>query len=215
MRNHARGRIASGLVAFALAVVITAPAQAQYIAEFTPYFVSYYPLTPVDDAALGNNPNVKEKQYAAPGAGASLTIWISNTIGIEGEGSYVFSGTRFTSTDPNTIAGISLPGTLITGTGRIVFRPARTNLYVLAGGGVVARGGDTWDYDFITNKTSFGGVLGFGARANVTPKLALTVRAEGMFYSFDPDGSDGTEYESKMQADVTVKVGIPIGFGRR
>jgi hypothetical protein len=215
MGKHARLRIASGLFALIMAGAIAAPAQAQYIAEFTPFFTSYYPLTNVSDA-VGGDATVQERQTNAPGAGASLTIWISNTIGIEGAGSFVFSGTRFKSDDPDAGAvGVSLPGNLITGTGRIVFRPARTNLYLLAGGGVVVRGGDTWDFDFITKKTSIGGVVGFGARANVTPKLALNVTVEGMFYSLDPDGSDGTVYESKMQADIHVKVGIPIGFGRR
>ena len=129
-------------------------------------------------------------------------------------GAFVASGTQFTSSDPNVSGGVSLPGTIITANGRVVFRPARTNLYLLAGGGIVRRGGDTWDFPNITKKTAFGGVVGFGARANVTPKFALNVTAEANIYKSDPDG-DGTDYTSKAQSDIYVSIGVPIGFGRR
>lgn len=214
MRSTRSARIA--LTAFALVAAggVTTAAHAQYVAELTPFFTSYYPL-----ANIGDFGTVSERQYAAPGGGARLTFWISPVVGIEGAGSFVASGTKLTSNDATVNAGVSLAGTIITGTGRVVFRPARTNLYLLVGGGVVIRGGDTWDPDLTgvltESLTNFGGVVGFGARANVTPKFALNVTVEGMLYSADPDGGDSDIYESTFQSDIYVSIGIPIGFGRR
>lgn len=213
MRKSGSVRIAFGVVALLVAGGLAAPAQAQYVAELTPYFVSYYPLTKITDA-YGGDPTLSERQLAGPGVGARLTFWLSNTIGIEAAGSMVWSGTRFTSTD-NQGVGVSLAGTLINANGRVLFRPARTNFFLLVGGGMVSRGGDTWDFPFITKKTTFGGVAGLGARANITPKLGLLVTVEGVFYQLDPDGDTGTVYDGKLQSDIHVTVGIPIGFGRR
>ncbi len=207
--------VRAALTALALVAIagVTVPAHAQYVAEFTPFFTSFYPLMDV-----GDFDPVKERQAAAPGAGARLTFWVSPTIGIEAAGAYVSSGTKLTSDDASVNAGVSLPGYIINGTGRVVFRPARTNLYLLVGGGMVMRGGDTWDPDVTgvdtQSLTNFGGVVGFGARANVTPKFALNVTVESLLYPCDPDG-DGGAYESKFQSDIYVSIGIPIGFGRR
>lgn len=189
---------------------VATTAHAQYVAEFTPFFTSYYAVGKLAEAS-----SVKERQYAAPGGGARLTYWITSSVGIEAAGAFVWSGTQFTSSDPTQTGGVSLPGTILTANGRLVFRPARTNLYLLVGGGMVKKGGDTWDFDFITNKTSIGGVVGFGARANVTPQFALNVTVEGNFYKSDPDGSTGTAYDSKLQSDIYVSIGVPIGLGRR
>lgn len=214
MRSEWSARIALTALALTAAGGVMAPAQAQHAAELTPFFTSYYPL-----ASVGEFGTISERQAAAPGGGARLTFWISPSVGIEAAGAFVASGTKLTSTDASVSAGVSLPGTIISGTGRIVFRPARTNLYLLVGGGMVSRGGDTWD-PAVTgiqteSLTNFGGVVGFGARANVTPKFALNVTVESMLYSMDPDGGDGTTYESTFQSDIYVSIGIPIGFGRR
>jgi hypothetical protein len=213
MQNRLGMRIAIATLTLVMAGGATARAHAQYVAELTPFFTSFYAL-----GKVGEFGNVTESQFAAPGGGARLTFWVSPTVGIEAAGSYVASGTRFTSSDPDVNVGASLPGTLMTGTGRVVFRPARTNLYLLVGGGAVIRGGDTWDPAITgvetTSLTNFGGVVGFGARANVTPKFALNVTVEALLYPADADG-DLTVYDSQFQSDIYVSIGIPIGFGRR
>jgi hypothetical protein len=214
MRSEWSARIALTALALTAAGGVTARAHAQYVAELTPFFTSYYPLS-----SIGEFGSILERQAAAPGGGARLTFWISPSVGIEAAGAYVASGTKLTSSDATVTAGVSLPGSIIAATGRLVFRPARTNLYLLVGGGIVSRGGDTWDPDVTglqtESLTNIGGVVGFGARANVTPKFALNVTVEGMLYSADPDGDDGGTYESKLQSDIYVSIGIPIGFGRR
>ncbi len=190
------------------------PAVAQGAVEFTPFFTSYYPIATVDDA-VGGDQTISEKQVAAPGFGARLTFWVGRSIGFEGAGSIAWSGTKFTSTNPtSTPVSVSLSGYLISASGRLLYRPARTNFYLLIGGGIVSHGGDTWNFSGITGKTDPAAVVGFGARASVTPKIALTVNVESYLYAFDPDGT-GTEYESKLQPDIYVSIGVPVSFGRR
>jgi opacity protein-like surface antigen len=219
MRSLWNVRIACTALALGAAGALATPAHAQYVAELTPFFTSYYPLANVADFDVGGGVTVSERQFAAPGGGARLTFWVSPTIGIEAAGSYVASGTKLTSSDATINAGVSLGGTLMTANGRLVYRPARTNLYLLVGAGIVKRGGDTWD-STVTNVntnslTNFGGVVGLGARANVTPKFALNFTVEANLYQSDPDGADGTAYEKKFQSDIYVSIGVPIGFGRR
>jgi len=211
--------VRAGLIALALVVtgVVTATAHAQsYVAEFTPFFTSYYPLAKIDFERSSSD--LFAKQKSSPGVGARLTFWLSSSVGIEAAGSYLWSSPAiYLPTDVGP-ASVDQSGTLFTGTGRLVFRPARTNLFLIIGGGMVSRAGDAWQGTDV-KKSDIAAVAGFGARANVTPKFALNVVVEGTFYSLDPDGTpeDPTLdfFKSSLQSDITVSVGIPIGFGRR
>jgi hypothetical protein len=217
MRSEWSARIALTALALMAAGGVTAPAQAQnYVAELTPFFTSYYPLGKIDFE--GSTDEILAKQKSSPGLGARLTFWFSNAVGFEAAGSYLFSSPAiFLPTDAGP-ATLDLSGTVITGTGRLVFRPARTNLFLVVGGGIVTRGGDAWEGDEV-EKTDLAAVLGIGARANVTPKFAINVLIEGMFYSLDADGTPDDPaldfFTSSLQSDLTVSIGIPIGFGRR
>jgi hypothetical protein len=196
-----------------LGAVLPCTALAQGV-EFTPFFASYYALTPVNDDVDGSG-TISERQTPAPAVGARLTIWAGGSLGFEAAGSFAMSGTRFVSeTRGATGASFSLPGTLITASGRVLYRPARTNLHLLVGGGMITRGGDTWDFANITSKTTFGGVVGFGARAAVTPSFALNVSVESFLYSLNPDGA-AAAYDPAFQADIYVAIGVPISFGGR
>jgi len=93
-----------------------------------------------------------------------------------------------------------------------VLRPRRSNLSLLAGPLLVVHGGDAWNG--ADKKTSVGGVVGFGLRANVTPKFAVNIRGEVNLYQFDPDNSDDNLagfFPGAFQQDVVVSIGIPIG----
>jgi hypothetical protein len=186
--------------------------------EFTPFFASYYALVNTNDAFPVVDDNgvqvgtVNERQTPAPGVGAKLTFWLGSSFGLEAAGAFVPTGTKFTSDNANIRGGVSLQGRLFNATGRLLFRPARTNLHLLLGGGIVSRSGDTWEgFD---GTTDISGVAGFGVRANITPKLALDVSVEGHLYQFDPD-EDGSLYEGKFQSDIYVLIGVPISFGGR
>lgn len=204
---------ATCLAAIACVVGAALPTSAAAQFEFTPFFASYYALTPINSDVDGTG-TIKERQTPAPALGGRFTFWLGSSFGIEAAGSFALSGTRFVSDNATGGAGFSLAGTLITGSGRLLYRPARTNLHFLIGGGVVSRGGDTWDFANITSKTDIGGVVGFGVKASVTPKFALNVGVESFLYSADPDGS-GSGYDTEFQADIYVTIGVPISFGGR
>ncbi len=210
--NTRRAVCSSIAVGLAMAALVAGPAEAQAKLELTPFFTSFYAVANVTSEFAGD-PNTKEKHFAAPGGGARLTYWISPTLGIEAAGAFAASGTRIVSTDQGGTFGASLNGTLAAASGRVLYRPARTNLFLLFGAGTVIRGGDTWDFQEFTEKTDFGGIVGFGVRASVTPKLALLVSAEAMIYSLDVDGEQ-TFYDSSTQADIYVSIGIPLALMR-
>jgi hypothetical protein len=216
MQNRLGMRIALTTLALVMAGGATARAHAQYVAEFTPFFTSYYPLAKID--FTGSTDELFAKQGAAPGVGARLTFWLSRAVGIEAAGSFQWSKPQIYFPDPDFgPVTTNLKGTLLNATGRFVYRPARTNMFLLAGGGIVSRGGEAWEGDDI-KRTDLAGVAGFGARANITPKFAVNVVVEGTFYPFDADGPDadgGTFFQSSLQSDINVSIGIPIGFGRR
>ena len=215
MRSDRAVRAALTVLALVVASGVAAPAHAQYVVELTPFFTSYYPLGEID--FTGSSDDVYAKQKSSPGVGGRLTFWLSNTLGIEAAGAYLWSSpTVFINTPEYGPVSADITGTIINTTGRLVFRPARTNLFLLGGAGMVIRGGDAWDG--ADKASNFAGVVGFGARANVTPKFAMNIVVEGTFYSLDADGSDesgGVFWQPSFQSDIMVTIGIPIGFGRR
>jgi hypothetical protein len=215
-----RKTVVQGVVVVALVLVAVAlPAAAQAKLELTPYFGSYYALTSINDN-LELDPTLEpftEKQIPGPSFGARLSYWISSSIGIEGAGAYTSSGTRAVTSDPLCPGcATTFDGGVTTGSVRMLYRPARTNFHLLGGIGMTKRTGDGWT-GYNEGLTSFGGVLGFGARAAVTPKLSFDLKVEANLYSFKPedtDPSDGTNipYEAKFQTDIIVAVGIPIAL---
>ncbi len=205
--------LAGGVCSAGLAAPAALRAQAKL--ELVPFFASYYALTTVaefTDVAAGIT--YTERQTAAPGVGGRLRYWMSPKLGVEGAASYSWSGTSFASDDTADVGSSGLPGNLVHASARLLYRPARTNLHLMVGAGVVSRGGETWDFDFIDQKTEFAAVLGFGVRATVTPKLALEIGLEADLYQADPDGSDDGTYEQKFQTDLLVTIGIPFALMR-
>jgi len=205
--------LAGGVCSAGLAAPAALRAQAKL--ELTPFFTSYYPLATLTDDFVASffGPGVSVKQLSTAGFGGRLTYWVSRTLGIEAEGSYIPSVPRIFSEKDSVNVASTLSGSIVTGSARLLYRPSRTNLFLLGGLGIVNRGGDTWQD--IDQPTAFGGVLGFGVRASVTPKLALYVSAEAFLYSTDPDGPDFDDFpESKFQQDILVSIGVPITLMR-
>ncbi|HTH65829.1 MAG TPA: hypothetical protein VL563_14170 [Gemmatimonadales bacterium] len=185
--------------------------------EITPFFASFYALTTMSNDANGDGSNVKIQQTSAPTYGGRLTYWVSRTMGIEFAGGYSKSGIRAFSSDTGT-GGLSfaVAGNIVTANARLLYRPARTNLHFIIGGGIVHRGGTFWknEHDNDTTKvTSPAAILGAGVRASVTPKFALNVSLEANLYSFDPDGN-ATAMKSKLNADVLLSIGVPITLSK-
>jgi len=210
-----------------LAGVGPRPAAAQGI-TFTPFVGSLYTFSKYfdSDIDLGNfggsgTANFTMEQTNTVTFGARLAVPMGATFSVEGAGSYASSEVRFTGTDaaaPGVDLATNLTGSVITGSLRGIYRPRRSNLNLIGGVAVVHHGGEAWDFDSNEKLTNIGGVVGFGIRAQVTPKFVLNITAEGYFYSFDPDESNDTQngfFESKMQTDLVVSIGIPIQLGGR
>lgn len=197
-------------------------AGAQAKLEVTPFLGSFYALAKMCTDCNANNDgtNFEGRQLNAAAFGGRLSYWVSRTIGIEAAFGYSPSRPEEREDSPSGFStAASAKGSIMLANGRLLFRPARTNLHFILGGGIVTRGGDLWKLlkdNQGTKLTSVGAVLGLGVRASVTPKFALNISAEGNFYSFDPtfgvgaDPSNGT----KLQADLLVSVGVPIGLSR-
>jgi hypothetical protein len=197
-------------------------ASAQAKLEVTPFLGSFYALAKMctDCNADNDGSNFEGRQLNSAAFGGRVTYWISRTIGVEGSFGYAPSRVEEREDSPQGFsAAASAKGSIMLANGRFLFRPARTNLHFILGGGIVTRGGDLWKLlkdNQGTKLTSVGAVLGMGVRASVTPKFALNISAEGNFYSFDPSFGVGIDPSngSKLQADLLVSVGIPIGLSR-
>lgn len=197
-----------------------APVAAQAKLELTPFFASYYGVQNVTDDADNDGSGVQVKQIPAPGVGGRLTFWISPTLGVEAAGTYAWSDVRLFFDDPVQPVGFSLGGSIVLASGRVLYRPPRSNFHVLAGVGLVSRSGDFWKFyeEQITGQpidklSTVAGVLGFGARAAVTPKIALNVTAEGYLYGLNPESGGNPIWDkTNTQIDVLVSIGIPIAL---
>jgi opacity protein-like surface antigen len=215
-------------VAVALGMPASAAAQAKF--ELVPYFGSFYALTNFldEDVALvgGGTVHVVQKHSSAPSIGGKLRYWLSPMWGLEGAVNYAWTGIQTSFPDePSAVGQGKLDGTMLTATGRIVYRPRRSNVYLLAGGGYMKVSGDAWNddvnddgiKDFDVTTSNFTGVVGVGVRAQVAPKFAIDVGVESNLYSVDRiDPAAGNTspdiYDKEFLANIIVTVGVPIGF---
>lgn len=204
------------LLGTTLATPRAAGAQAKL--EVTPFLGSFYPLVKMCSDCNNDGSNIRGRLVNSAAFGGRLSYWVSSTIGIEGSFGYTPSRIEVSAEDTTGfVAGFSARGNVLLVSGRVLYRPARTNLHFIVGGGIVRRGGDVWKLakDSADAKTtSPAGILGLGVRASVTPKFALMISAEANLYSFDPsfgpfsDPGNG----SKLQTDLLVSVGIPFAL---
>ena len=197
----------------ALAALALLPTAVAAQIEITPFVASYYSTTSVWSGSSGifGTGKFDFKQTNSIGAGGRITVPINSTFKVEGEFTYSWSGVKYEEEDafaPGINGGLNQDGNMIFGSIRALISPRRSNLYFLAGPAIVKRGGDAWDGTNSSDLTDFGGVVGLGINANVTPKFRLNLTAESYLYSVDPGGTG-----SEFQADVLVSVGIPIKLG--
>jgi hypothetical protein len=198
----------------AAAVLAARPAllAAQGRFEFTPFAGSYYHITHIASGSggpfAGNDYNFDQNNAIT--VGARLTVPVGNRFSVEGEFAYSPSGVRYTEKDIGSgiDGGAAFDGNLVYGSVRAVITPRRSNLFLLAGPAIVHRGGDAWSG--YSDLTDFGGVAGFGIRANVTPKFRINLTAETYLYSLNVSG---VNTKSKFQSDLLVTVGVPISLG--
>jgi hypothetical protein len=183
-----------------------------------PFFASYYALgaygTDIDE--FGDGELWSERMSNSPAIGVRLSVALSRAIAVEGQVAFNISGRQAVS--DTGFVGFYLKGNEILASGRLTYHPSRSNFRLIGGVGYMKRGGDAWDEANFSpgatfDKSIIGGVVGFGARANVTPRFSLDLDVEGFLYSSDAD-EGGTTFTAKFQQDILVSIGIPIRFGK-
>lgn len=215
--RHLRSTLAlAGVVACA-----TPLATAAQKLEMTPFFASHYSISNYFDEDLFTGTvteRVTEKTGSGPAIGVRLTYWLSQTLGIEAEGLYSKANQQNAFPDRDASTG-QLTGTLYKAnvtmaSGRLLFRPRRSNLRLFAGISHLTFGGDVYTYApySYTNLSTIGGVVGFGVRAQATRSLALDVSVEAYLHNLDR--GDGpylpVELKGAFQQEVLIAVGVPI-----
>lgn len=230
IKRMGTGLMVAGISAGLAATAVPSTVQAQGRLELTPFLGSYYALTNMCTDCNNNNDgsDLKSQQLNAFAVGGRLTYWLSNTVGLEGAFTYAPSHAQERA-DVSSDFGLAISGKgrIMQASGRVLFRPQRTNLHLIAGVGIVSRGDTVWQAfknnapDTVGAKlTSVAGILGVGVRASVTPKFALNVSAELDLYSFDPrlaqvtSPTNNSANGGKLQADLLVSVGVPITLSR-
>lgn len=217
--RHLRSTLAmAGVVACA-----TPLAAAAQKLELTPFFASHYSIAPYmnekfDIGGSQGVETVKEKTGKGPALGARLTYWLRPTFGLEIEG--VYSGADqedlFPDRKPATTGertGEIYAANVVMMSGRVVYRPRRSNLHLFAGLSSLTFGGDVYDYTpyGYTNLSTIGGVVGFGVRAQATRSLSFDLAIEAYLHNLDRgDGPWPTPLEGVFQQEVLVTVGVPI-----
>lgn len=194
--------------------IVPAAMSAQQRAELTPFVASYYGLTHLAEGAAGpfSGNKFTVDQDNAFAIGGRISVPVGGRLSLEGEFTYALSGVSITETDgvaAGTDGGIAQDGHLMFGSLRAVVSPRRSNLFLLAGPAVITRGGDGWKGVKKSDITDFGGVVGFGFRANVTPHVRINFTLESYLYSFNGGGD-----KSKFQSDLLASLGIPIGLSK-
>lgn len=212
------GRVLAG-AALATLAATAAPGRlhAQAKAEFTPFFGSFYALAKMCSDCSNDGSNLRGRLQNSAAFGGRISYWISNTVGIEAAGAYTAARIELSAQDTTGFSvAFSGKGNVIIANARLLYRPARTNLHFIIGGGIVKRGGDLWKtaHDSSGVKTtSPAGIIGVAVRAAVTPKFALSLSAEDHLYSFDPMFTTPSTGK-KLQSDLLITIGIPITLSR-
>lgn len=228
IKRFGRGLRLAGILAGAAAVAVPSAVQGQRKLELTPFIGSYYALSKMCTDCNNNSDgsNLKAQQLSAFALGGRLSYWVSNTIGIEGSFTYAPSQAQERADITSNFGlAVSGKGRIMQASGRLLYRPPRTNLHFIVGAGIVSRGDTVWQAfkesapDTVGAKlTSVAGILGVGVRASVTPKFALNLSAEVSLYSFDPrlaqvtSPTNNSANGGKLQSDLLVSVGVPISL---
>jgi hypothetical protein len=217
-------RLRFALAAIAASFVLPSVAAAQNKFSVTPWVGSYFAISKfyddnLDLTVIGGTGTaaITVSQNNTAMFGLRVSVPIGATLAAEGSFGYAKSDVffRIANAQPPFDLSDTDKGSVIIGSVRAVIKPRRSNLSIVLGGILVNHGGSFWDDpSFDGKKTSFGGVVGFGLRANVTPRFPIDIRAEANLYSFNPDKGDNASlgfFPGKFQQDLVFSVGIPLG----
>jgi hypothetical protein len=204
-----------------LAAIPLQRAEAQSGVELTPFFATYFPTTSFSRQAGvplaifgGATGDIEARQEIAAALGGRFSFPLSGAVRAEAEFAYAFSKVRISqipTASPTSALSNRPSAHVYFGSARAVFRPHRSNFYMLAGGGLVGRGGEAFT-TVTSSKTRLAGVLGVGLRAPVTPGFDLNFGAEMYLYGFSYTSPSSPTAVSRFQSDLLVTVGFPISL---
>ena len=143
IKRIGRGLTLAGILAGAAAAVPSA-AHAQGKIELTPFLGSYYALTKMCTDCNKDGSDVTGHQVNAFAFGGRLSYWVSNTIGVEGAFTYAPSRAEERVGISGFGLAVSGKGRIMQASGRLLYRPQRTNLHFIVGAGIVSRGDTVW-----------------------------------------------------------------------
>lgn len=206
-------RVGAAALLLALAVPATLGAQAR--TQVTPFFTSFFALLPFgNDVDQGTGDIGDERLTNAPGVGIRAAVALSPRVGVEGQFAYIFTGRQVKYTGGGPAVGDFTSGHALMASGRVTLHPRRSNFRGILGFGYQRLGGPAWDEANFAgaalDRTNFGGIIGGGGRANLTPRFAIDLTVETYLHSGDPADVG----KSAFQADIMVTLGIPIGLRR-
>lgn len=183
---------------------------AQVKLEVAPFFASYY----ATNYTAYKSGNENERQEAGPGLGVAASYHFTRVVGVQGSVAYVRSGIIPRQPQVAGTLNILVPeaGALTFASARLTLQPRRSNYFVAFGPSMVKRSGKAWKLPGLDHLTNVGAVAAFGIRARITPEWEFNIGVDGYFYKSDPDGDQATYYQSRLQRDFMLTIGVPYAL---
>ncbi len=202
---------------------------AQVSVDLIPYAGAYVPTGDLANFVVPLTPGpgnaaIQAKQKTAFLFGGRVNVWLSRTVGVEGNFAYALSDGELTLSEPGgTITDLcaqdqscgaavwlgSVKGLLR------VFASEQWSVHFAGGAAVIGRSGDF--YEEVSETVDFGGVLGAGATVDLSPRIGIAVDVEDYLYSYSAtiESADiGTvNTGSKFQNDLVLSAGLVIHLG--
>jgi hypothetical protein len=207
--------------------VTAADVAAQSTIELIPFGGSIVPLLAFGESSqttpVGSTASTF-RQTQGVLAGMRIRYAFTSQSGVEIAARYIATGWREdfeVTSGPGIGVGYSLGGSLVVADVRYTYRPNRSNIYGLIGGGFMRRGGDAWadllpSVEYETSNPA--GLVGFGLRASGSARFQIDVTAELYLYSVDKVTSatlvNGPFVSKAFQSDLMFTVAFPLTFTR-
>jgi hypothetical protein len=201
----------AGVVAVALALSAGSALGQTPSLELTPYVGVFVPTNDLVDVP---SIDLTVKQEAGLALGARLTYGLPGAWAIEGGFLYALSDNE--SDDAGDVVGTD--ANVWAGSGRLLYRIgvplAPISVHLGGGLAVFGRGGDA--YGEAEGTTDFGGVVGVGATLDLPILLKIRADVEDYIYSVAlSGGEEDEEFDSRLQNDLVVSIGVVLGLGGR
>lgn len=229
------------VAAAVLALLVASPAAAQQVAvDLVPFVGFYLPTSDVfdwSDTESGVTATVTGKHKTGFAFGGRVTLWLSDTFGVEGGFAYgpgdvdydvTVVGGGFDEFVSSSVSASVWRGSLKGMVNLVPSPDASLSFFVGGGLAVVGRSGDAYK-EFVIRvldenvpfenegTTDIGGVLNVGVAFDVSEMIAIRIDVEDYIHSLKQTmrvPNDVLNSDSKLQNDLQVTGGVAIQLGR-